>query len=230
MSDPIVHDSAPVTLVGGGQASVRDVEEALIHAPLLVAVDGGVSLALAAGHLPHAVIGDMDSAPPEALAQIPSDRQHRISEQQSTDFDKALRNTRAPVVIGVGFLGARIDHQMAAMTVLVRRADRACVLLGEHEIVLACPPHLHLDTRAGEPVSLYPLSPVRGRSEGLNWPIDGIDFAPDGTVGTSNHALGPVELWMDGPGMLVIVPRRCLEQVVGFLAAQGQSWSARPQT
>src|SRR6056297_1347169 len=124
---PVLVDSAePVTLLGGGEASPADVEEALSHAPLLVAADSGAALALDLGHLPEAVIGDMDSLPEAVRAALPAARIHRIAEQESTDFDKALRSVRAPLVLGVGFLGRRLDHQLANFNVLSRRPERRC--------------------------------------------------------------------------------------------------------
>jgi thiamine pyrophosphokinase len=49
---------------------------------------------------------------------------------------------------------------------------------------------------------------VIGRSTGLDWPIDGIDFAPDRAIGTSNRASGgPVSLEFSARKMLVILPR-----------------------
>ena len=59
---------------------------------------------------------------------------------------------------------------------------------------------------------------MTGRSQGLRWPIDGLDFAPSGRIGTSNEVTGPVVLVFDGPGMLVITPREALEQVSAALA------------
>ena len=50
--------------------------------------------------------------------------------------------------------------------------------------------------------------------------VAGLAFAPDARGGTSNQALGPVQLRMDGPGMLVIVPRGRLDVAMkGLLAA-----------
>ena len=39
-----------------------------------------------------------------------------LVDQDTTDFDKALRHIKAPVVIGAGFSGARTDHALAAFT------------------------------------------------------------------------------------------------------------------
>ncbi|WPZ30444.1 thiamine diphosphokinase [Sulfitobacter sp. OXR-159] len=227
-SDHIVRDHKPVTLLGGGEVFGGDIGAALTLAPTCVAADSGAALALAAGVELAAVIGDFDSAPAEVLARIPSERCHRIAEQESTDFDKALTRIDAPLVLGVGFTGARLDHQLAAFNTLATYPDRPCILLGAHEIVLLAPPRITLPTEAGDVVSLMPLAPVMGRSRGLEWPIDGLDFAPGGRVGTSNRALGPVALEMDGPDMLLILPRRLMAPLAAQLLRPDHApWPAR---
>ena len=63
----------------------------------------------------------------------------------------------------------------------------------------------------GSRISLYPLAPVSGHSTGLRWEIDGLAFAPDGMIGTSNEVAAPrVTLRFDAPKMLVILPVRSL--------------------
>lgn len=229
-STPIVHESGPVTLLGGGEVGPGDLNLALKRANTLVAADSGAQAALSAGVMPDAVIGDMDSLSGEARAKIPPDRLFPIREQDSTDFDKALRSITAPLVLGVGFLGARVDHQLATFNALVRQAERPCILIGPHEIVFHAPPVLEVDLAPGQVVSLFPLSRVSGQSSGLEWPIDGLDFAPDGTVGTSNRSLGPIRIEMSGPGMLMFLPRAALDRVMqALLAPERVPWPAREE-
>lgn len=193
----------------------------------VVAADSGADVLHAAGVMPDAVIGDLDSVAAATLAALPEDIVHHIAEQDSTDFDKCLRNLETPLVIGLGFLGARVDHDLAALTVLARRAEQRCVLVGAEDLMLLCPPELALDLPAGCRVSLFPLGAVTGRSEGLRWPIDGLEFAPALRGGTSNEATGRVHLWMDAPRMLLILPRSAWGPVQAALAAQSASWPVR---
>ena len=231
MNGPIVHSSDPVTLLGGGDASVEDVRAALTIAPTCVAADGGAELARRAGVALDGLIGDFDSISSETLAVTPPDRRFHITEQDSTDFDKALRHIAAPVVVAVGFTGARIDHQLGVLHVLARRADRPCVVLGDTEIIFVCPPQLRLETAPGDVVSLFPMGQVSGTSTGLRWAIDGLAFHPMTRTGTSNEALGAIELTMHGPAMIVIVPRRYLTDVTQVLARAPSSarWPARAE-
>ena len=226
-SKAILRSSHPVVFLGGGHASAADLADALTICGKLVAVDGGLVTAQTAGRMPDAVIGDMDSAPPEALARVPIARQHQVSEQQSTDFDKALRSVAAPVVVGLGFCGGRVDHQLAAFHTLLVHADRPCILVGADEVIVMAPPQVSLEMVAGEVVSLFPMLPVQGRSTGLEWPIDGLAFDPARFVGTSNRATGEVTLMMDTPGMLLIVPKRYLRPLVAHFVQGGARWPAR---
>jgi thiamine pyrophosphokinase len=218
MRTPIVHRFEPITLIGGGDVGPGDLELALKRAPTLVAADGGAETALSAGHDPVAVIGDFDSLSSGARARIPADRLFEVREQDSTDFDKALRGVAAPLVLAVGFLGGRVDHQLAALSTLLSQADRACVLIGAQELIFHIPPMLDLALNAGDIVSLFPLAPVTGRSVGLQWPIDGLSLKPGGRIATSNRALGPVRLDLDGPGLLMIAPRGALDAVMRAIA------------
>ncbi|MEW2914867.1 thiamine diphosphokinase [Leisingera sp. JC11] len=217
MTAKIVDVSEPITLVGGGEVASGALAEALALAPVLVAADGGAAAALAAGHLPRAVIGDFDSLSDAVRGQLPPDALHQVAEQDSTDFDKALRMIAAPAVLAVGFLGARVDHQLAAFSTLVQGHETPCVLVGGTEVIFHLTRAVELPAEAGEVISLFPMQQVTGRSEGLEWPIEGLRMSPMGRIGTSNRATGPVRLEPEGPGLLAIVPRRLLADVLEAL-------------
>ncbi|CUH76415.1 thiamine diphosphokinase [Tropicibacter naphthalenivorans] len=224
MKSKIVHTSKPVVLVGGGQCDPAVLIDALNATEVVVAADGGAQRCIDAGRMPDVIIGDMDSLSAEVRLGLPAGIVHQIDEQDSTDFDKCLRNIQSPLVLGYGFLGARLDHQLAALTVLVRRADRLCLLIGDEDVACVVPPSLTLALPVGMRLSLFPMGPVRGRSQGLKWPIDHIDFAPNARIGTSNEVSGPVRLAMDRPQMLVILPIEALPALLSGLAASPSRW------
>lgn len=206
-----------VTLIGGGPVSAKQLRMAMEIAPDLVAADSGADRALALGVMPRMVLGDLDSLSDASRAALGAARLHRISEQVTTDFDKALRSISAPFVLGLGFLGGRIDHELAAFTSLIGSAQR-CILIGTRDLVFHLPSRIALDLRRGDRVSLYPLRAVQAESEGLEWPLQGLDFAPDAMIGTSNRARGAkVVIRTHGSGMLCILPRARLKSVVAAL-------------
>jgi len=224
----IVHDTAPVLLVGGGNVEDARLTAALDAVDCVVAADGGADTLLAAGRVPDAVYGDFDSLSASARAVIPPEALHHIPEQDTTDFDKALRHIDAPLVVGLGFSGTRLDHQLAAFNTLVRRPERRCLLVGQEEVVFLAPPRLAIDLPAGTPFSLFPMGALTGRSTGLVWPIDGLDLAPDGRIGTSNavDAGGRVVLEADAPALLVILPVSAWDQAQAALLCAPSPWSA----
>lgn len=214
---PLVHAAGPVTLAGGGAICADDLEACLALSHRLVAADGGANRLLDLRQSPDAVIGDMDSLSADSAAMLKGVL-HPIAEQDSTDFEKCLTRIDAPMVLAVGFTEGRVDHALAVFNGLVRHAGRRCVIVSRREVITLAPPKLDLALAEGDRVSLFPLQAVTGTSQGLHWPIDGIDFTPGGVIGTSNHADGPVSLTVDSPGMMLFLPRRCLAPLLAGLA------------
>ena len=223
-----VETGNPVTLLGAGDCSEPDLRRALARAPHLVAADGGADRALALGHVPDAVVGDFDSLSDAARARLDPERLHRIGNQDSTDFDKCLSVIRAPWMLALGFTGARLDHTLAGFSTLARFPDSRCIMLGGGDLCFAAPPRLALELSVGARLSLFPMAPVRGQSEGLRWPIAGLEFTPAGVIGTSNEVSAPgVALQFEAPGMLVMLADTALEQVLAGLEAAPRWHGAR---
>lgn len=221
---PLFHSDGGVTLVGDAGFGQQDLTFALSLAPDLVAADGGAGRALNHGHVPAAVYGDLDSLPVEDLRRIPAGQVHRIAEQDSTDFDKALRHIRAKFVLGVGFLGGRLDHELAVLNALVAERPSPCVLLGGADAVVHLAGDIALDLPVGTRLSLFPMQSVRGSSRGLRWPIDAVPFHPAGRIGTSNETVSRrVALSFPQPGMLLIVPRAHLGALMVGLGLGGDA-------
>jgi thiamine pyrophosphokinase len=204
--------------------------EAIVHAPQVVAADGGAELALQHGVMPDAVIGDFDSIGAEAIAAIPPERLHRIDEQDSTDFEKCLTRIEAPLVIGVGFGGGRSDHELAALHGMLRFPERRCLLVMEHDLVFLLPPVFEIAPPVGSRFSVFPLAEGAARSKGLRWALDGLALMPGRQIGTSNEVSGPVRIESDAPVLLAILPVEQFKQAVQALLAQGEAaggWPAR---
>ncbi|MEI2685721.1 MAG: thiamine diphosphokinase [Cypionkella sp.] len=219
MKTAIVQSQGGVTLAGGAAFTQGLLKKALALAPVMVAADSGADRLLALGHEPEAVIGDFDSISDQARECL-AGRLHEIAEQETTDFDKALRSVAAPFVLGVGFDGARLDHGLAALNGLVRHPDRLCILLGAKDLVCLAPMEIEMRLPVGMRLSLFPMGEVRGESEGLRWPLHGLAFAPDAMIGTSNEvSAARVRLRFSARKMLLIAPLRALRPVL-----QGFGW------
>ena len=207
-----------VTLIGGGPIVAELLTLARAVAPRIVAADGGADDVLAEGLSPVAIIGDMDSLAPAARAAF-ADRLYHIPEQETTDFEKCLTRIEAPLVIGVGFLGGRMDHSLASLNVLARHRDRAVILLNEADVCCVVPEAgLRLSLPAGMRLSLLPLGAARLWTEGLRWDVDGADMAPDGFISISNEVAGEVRVRAEGP-VLFAVPLEGFDAVVSAVQA-----------
>ena len=215
---PLRFESA-VTVVGGGALDHAMVESARHLAPVLIAADSGADRLAEMRLAPRAIIGDMDSiSNPERWREGPAHFVH-LAEQDSTDFEKCLYATEAPLYLAVGFTGRRVDHTLAAFHTLLRYPQKRIVLMGEHEVGALAEPGrtLRLTVTPGARVSIYPLLPVTAtHSRGLQWPVDGLAMAPGTRIGTSNTAIQRmVEIAFDGPGALVMLETGALGSLVG---------------
>ena len=208
-----------VTVIGDGECSREVFEEALRFAPDLIAADGGAARALGWGHMPARVIGDMDSLAPSDRKRLPPGAIITLAEQETSDFDKVLRVVQAPLILGIGLLGGRIDHALASLATLARAQPGRVVLLTDRDVTFHVPPGLDLALPPGSWFSLFPMAPVRVTASGLVWPLDDLALQPEGRIGTSNRVddSGRVGLRVTGAGLLAIVPRAALQTVLAAL-------------
>lgn len=189
-SKPLIHTGGPLIFVGGGMPDLSRFEDWLSRYPVL-AVDGGARFALAAGLRPIAVVGDMDSFSEDAFTDYPEQNCPivKITDQLTTDFEKALAVTEAPLILGFGFLGGRLDHSLAAMHALANSRS-SVVLIGEHDAMMFCRQQVELSLPAGGRISIWPLVSQQFKSsQGLVWPLDGLTLKAGEYIGTSNQVI-----------------------------------------
>lgn len=197
----IVHSLDPIMIVGGSTVDRSDLNKSLTIAPIVVAADGGARHLMADGPVPAAVIGDFDSLPDDARARF-RDQLHQVVEQDTTDFEKVLDRVSAPLIIGLGFLGGRVDHNFAALNLLARRDDPV-ILFGEQDIVMRLPADFHVTLPKGALLALLPMGAAQVWTTGLKWDLQGSDLAPDGAISSSNQVVGPeVRIKATGPVLL----------------------------
>ncbi len=198
---------APVLLVGNGPADAGAVALARPFCQAVVAADGGAKAALAQGLALAATIGDFDSCT-EMPAGWDYGKIIRIPEQDSTDFEKCLSVLSAPLILGVGLLGGRLDHELAALNALVKTPQNV-VLVGAEDVVFRLPGATTLALPVGTRISFFPMGGVRGvHSTGLAWPLDGMALSPQTAISISNRTTAP-EIHLSNPGqpLLCILPR-----------------------
>ncbi|MET3924128.1 thiamine diphosphokinase [Devosia sp. 2618] len=183
----------PMAIVGGGVVDPALLVELVERGVALVAADGGGNTIGDAGLVPVAIIGDLDSLTDRADWERRT-RVIHIPEQITTDFQKALYSTSAPVTLALGMTGKRLDHTLAALSAVLQFAPkRKLLLVDEVDVALAVVGPITFTAGLGERVSIHPLLPVDFlRSTGLLYPMDGLRLEPGGLIGTSNEGTGGV--------------------------------------
>lgn len=198
-----------LVIVGGGTLDQDLLRDLYLSGAHLVGADGGADHIVAAGLRPEAIIGDFDSLRnPDAW--LGRTRLIRVPEQDTTDFEKALYCTTAPVTVALGMTGRRLDHTLAAFDALTKYGkDRVIIIVDETDIAVALTGPFSFEVTPRERVSVHPLMAMRfKRSVGLKYPLDGVRLAPGERSGTSNEAVdGPFRIEPEGrqrPWLLVL--------------------------
>lgn len=219
MTDLIVDETEPITLVGGAPVSQTVLNICLSHAPISVAADSGADTLAQKGHSPLAVIGDLDSLSGSGRACF-ADRLHLIPDQHNTDFEKALMRIAAPLILAAGFLGGRLDHTLATLNVLVRHAGRPVVLVGAEDVAFVVRGDIRLDLPEDTPLALLPLRGATVTTTGLRWNLSKQRMHPAGLISSSNKTeSGPVRVRTDVP-LILTLPLASLPDAIAAVRAR----------
>jgi thiamine pyrophosphokinase len=166
---------------------------------LVVAADAGVMEAERLGLRTDLLIGDLDSAPAQAIARVEA-RGGRVerhpAQKDASDLELALEAVlREDVtdVLVVGGDGGRLDHLIAnALLLAAPRFEglRVDAVLGRARLHVIRD-RRELEGRPGELISLFAAGgPVLGvRTRGLRYALDDEEVSPGSTRGLSNEFL-----------------------------------------
>ena len=175
---------------------LRDPDEArelLRPEDRIIAVDGGTGHALAAGVVPHVIIGDLDSLSAADGARAEAAGALTIAypaRKDETDLELALRHavdTGATSVIVLAALGGRLDQTVANLLLLalpeLRGMDVRIVGGGQTAFLIQeGESDVTISGRPGDTVSLIPLGgdAVGVTAEGLEWTLcdETLPFGP----------------------------------------------------
>lgn len=218
MSRVVTRYDEPVIAIGGG-SFVPEMLKPLLGRYPVVAADGGADIAASLGEQPDLIVGDFDSiTSPESF---PSERLLRVDDQNKTDLEKTLEAIRAPLCLGFGFLGRRLDHSLAALHALSCSANPV-VLVGRHDAVTFTRGVFTATLPDAARLSIWPLTRLSFRcSSGLLWPLDGLTLEAGRLIGTSNRVA------TDSRGAVSIEP----ESDDGyFVMVESRYWSFLPES
>ncbi|MCW5941293.1 MAG: thiamine diphosphokinase [Fimbriimonadaceae bacterium] len=181
-----------LVVLAGGDDSIGSLAKWAASADVILAADGGGDRAIAAGFVPHIVVGDLDSLNPRHRDQIPE--LIRIDDQNATDADKVLRlaadrGWRSLTLMGLE--GDRLDHVLASLGSGLACGLEIRIVLRNMLAHLVRPGDRAFATQMGRRVSLIPFPFCRASLTGVRWPLVEAELAIGARVSVSNEAIEP---------------------------------------
>ncbi len=184
----------------------------------VVAADGGLLRAQALGLDVDVVVGDLDSATPEAIPAAEAAGARIVRHPQATDATDLELALAEAVALGgrrvlvVASAGGRLDHLLGSLLLLAAERYAALeldALVGDALV------HVVRGERTvhGAPGELLTLVPLGGAAEGvttdgLEYPLRGETLGPGTTRGVSNVFLGTeARVTLERGVLLAIRPR-----------------------
>jgi thiamine pyrophosphokinase len=179
--------------------------------------DGGTTHARALGLIPQAIIGDLDSLPPQLISEMEAAGVaiylHPARKDQ-TDLELAFQLALAEKpdeILLVTALGGRLD-QMLANIFLLTRPEYASTQLTlvdgpQWATVLHSHQALTLTGQPGEVLSLVPLTPTvqQVNLTGVEWPLEGATLSFGSTFSISNALIANQATIQIGEGTVLVV-------------------------
>lgn len=183
-----------------------------------IAVDGGARHALALGHAPHVLIGDLDSVPAairDSLAQSGTRILQFPVEKNQTDLELALEFAVKEDffrILFLGGLGGRTDQTVANLSLLLRAdLDARDVRIDDgREEAFLIRRERGLRGEPGDTVSLLPFgADARGvTTDGLHFPLHEETLCASQTRGVSNRMTGTDAVVRVNEGVLLCIHTR----------------------
>lgn len=184
---------------------------------LIICADGGLTHCLAHGFSPAMVVGDLDSADPDQLADLAEQGGEIIrhpARKDETDLELALalaKERGVEEVIVLGALGRRLDMTLANITLLADPAWQGLKVSlldrSRQAYCLTGPGRTPLTGRPGGTVSLIPLSArVTGVTLiGLEYPLNDAVLTIGSSRGVSNVLIGDKAAVRIESGRVIII-------------------------
>jgi thiamine pyrophosphokinase len=207
-----------VVVITGAAAISAEVVRRVPDDAVVIAADGALDHALAAGLAPAGLVGDMDSISAEGLdwARRHATIERHDPDKDCTDTELALHmaadlNPARLILIGAG---DRLDHTLAAIGALGQTRLTAIPTVEAwwaHQWVRVVhgPGQAAIDLPVGSTLSLLAMhGPCTGVTiTGVRWPLEHADLAPLVGLGVSNVTVdGRVTVRVSTGVLTVVVP------------------------
>ncbi len=207
--------------------------QALRADDLVIAADGGTSIALRLDLQPNVVVGDLDSLSPEIRVDLTERGCRFVSHsprKDETDTELAIRyalQAGADEIVLLGAIGNRLDHTLANILLLSMPELEhvpATIVAGNTQVwLLRGGSELEFGGNPGDIVTLLPLGQdaIGISTTGLEWALHDDTLTVGPARGVSNVMIGPEARVCLREGCLLVLRVTAEERDRG-MAGQGE--------
>jgi thiamine pyrophosphokinase len=198
-------------VIGGSGPTPNVLRDCAKGVQLVIAADSGLDRCIEAGIVPDLVVGDMDSLSDRAvLARFAPEKVMLFSHEQKDETDTEIgarlafeKGCRVVTIAGGG--GGRMDH-LLGVAALFERDPAPTRWVTDREDLRLVAGEAVFDGWRGSTVSVFPVGARAAgmHSEGLQWPLDGLEFRR-GYGGISNRAVADRVRIAVGIGKLLVI-------------------------
>ena len=212
-----------IFIISGGSISDSDILHRWLDKEpdaVVVCADGGSRYAEAAGIVPYAVIGDMDSVDERLISSFEEQGStiiRHFPEKDETDTELALRyalSLRPKRIFLFGALGARWDHSLANILLLAGAvpADVDLRIIDDSCEIFLVTRKISVRGKTGQTISILPLSPVvTGVTlRGFEYPLSDAEIKMGSSLGISNRLTGTEGFVEVKSGRLMVISNSVL--------------------
>ena len=188
-----------IVIITGSAPLATIATDALADGSIVLAVDGGLDHALAAGLTPSGLIGDLDSISERGLLwaarNATIDRHPPDKDQTDTELALAFAVAMTPERLTLIGGGDRLDHTIAAIGALGAPSMTSIPLIDgwwgdQHFRVIHGPGSAALELEPRSTMSVLALHGAcrKVSIRGARWPLDKVELGPVVGLGMSNEA------------------------------------------
>lgn len=179
----------------------------LENAARIICCDGSAGTLIAEGHIPEAIVGDLDSLSMEIASRFP-ERLYMDDEQKTNDLTKSVNwcvSRKYTDIVILGATGKREDHTIGNISLLADYVKQANVMMVTDTGIIT--PHLKssiFSSFPGQQVSIFSIDPeTEISSTGLKYRLEKLKLG-NWWQATLNEATGhSFELAFEGGPLLV---------------------------
>ena len=176
-----------VIIAGGRIADYETAKKYISEKAYIICADSGYDHAKKMGIIPDIVIGDMDSVKEERTAKEIVYPVKKDCSDSELAMDYAVDNDYTDLIL-LGFIGTRMDHTIANISMLFRYNDINPVMVDSHNEIRPAKADNIIKGKKGDLVSIIPFGGVLSgvTTENLEYPLDNEDLFSAETRGVSN--------------------------------------------